>query len=53
VSVDISQRSFQDRTPQSRGYEAMPVVEGDGIGATPAAIVSALRAVNSLLDTYA
>jgi flagellar hook-length control protein FliK len=53
VSVDISQRSFQDRTPQSRGYEAMPAVEGEGIGATPAAIVSASRAVNSLLDTYA
>ncbi len=53
VSVDISQRSFQDRTPQSRGYETMPALDGDGAGATPAAIVSASRAANSLLDTYA
>ncbi len=53
VSVDISQRSFQDRAPQSRGYGTMPALDGDGVGATPAAIVSASRAANSLLDTYA
>jgi flagellar hook-length control protein FliK len=52
VSVDISQRSFQDRTPPSKGYEAMPSIDDGGIPAlSPGA--SVLRAASGLLDAYA
>jgi flagellar hook-length control protein FliK len=52
VSVDISQRSFQDRTPQPKGYESM-----SAIGSSPAApahvSVAAARSASGLLDAYA
>jgi flagellar hook-length control protein FliK len=53
VSVDISQRSFQDRTPQSRGYEAMPAVDDGAAPALTQAAASASRAASGLLDAYA
>jgi flagellar hook-length control protein FliK len=52
VSVDISQRSFQDRTPQPRGYEASAFEGSAAVAASPAAI-SASRAASGLLDAYA
>ena len=52
VSVDISQRSFQDRTPQPKGYESV-----SGVGSSSTAPVQAspatARSVSGLLDAYA
>ena len=51
VSVDISQRSFQERSPQSHAYEASPSI-GDSPAVLPvSAAVS--RAASGLLDAYA
>jgi flagellar hook-length control protein FliK len=52
VSVDISQRSFQERPPQSHGYEGTPAINGDSSAAvqTPSATS---RAASGLLDAYA
>jgi flagellar hook-length control protein FliK len=52
VSVDISQRSFQERSPQSHGYEGMPAIRGESSASvqTPSAT---LRAASGLLDAYA
>jgi flagellar hook-length control protein FliK len=51
VSVDISQRSFQDRSPQPRGYEALTESTDP---ATPVDTSSAVsRAASGLLDAYA
>ncbi|HEX3914464.1 MAG TPA: flagellar hook-length control protein FliK [Steroidobacteraceae bacterium] len=51
VSVDISQRSFQERSPQPQPYEAWPA-RGDvpGIAQTS---VSMAHSPNGLLDAYA
>jgi flagellar hook-length control protein FliK len=52
VSVDISQRSFQDRSPQRRGYEAVTATSTDA--PTPVDTRSAVsRAASGLLDAYA
>jgi flagellar hook-length control protein FliK len=51
VSVDISQRSFQERTPQPKGYEAVPGIGSDSTAAVQSTVVA--RPVNGLLDAYA
>jgi hypothetical protein len=52
VSVDISQRSFQDRSPPSQAYEAMPSIRGDApVLAHASASIS--RSATGLLDAYA
>jgi len=51
VSVDISQRSFQERSPPSKGYEAMPAAGNDPSVAIQAS--SASRSASALLDAYA
>lgn len=51
VSVDISQRSFQERSPQSQAYEATPFTGADApAGPAP---VSISRSTSGLLDAYA
>jgi flagellar hook-length control protein FliK len=52
VSVDISQRSFQERSPQSHAYEGTPAGRGESSASvqTPGAT---LRAASGLLDAYA
>jgi flagellar hook-length control protein FliK len=52
VSVDISQRSFQERSPQSHGYEGTPAIRGESSASvqTPSATS---RAASGLLDAYA
>jgi flagellar hook-length control protein FliK len=51
VSVDISQRSFQERSPQSHAYEGTPAIGGEsGSVQTPS---STARAASGLLDAYA
>jgi flagellar hook-length control protein FliK len=51
VSVDISQRSFQERTP-SHGYEGTPAISGESSASlqTPGATS---RSASGLLDAYA
>ena len=50
VSVDISQRSFQERSPQPQAYEALPALgELPGIQQT----VSLAHSPSGLLDAYA
>jgi flagellar hook-length control protein FliK len=53
VSVDISQRSFQERTPQPQTYDAMPLADrGEAISsAQPAASIA--RSASGFLDAYA
>jgi flagellar hook-length control protein FliK len=52
VSVDISQRSFQDRTPQPKGYENVSAIGGAPavLSQSPAATA---RSGSGLLDAYA
>jgi flagellar hook-length control protein FliK len=52
VSVDISQRSFQERSSQPRAYEGTPAGRGESSASvqTPSA---ASRAASGLLDAYA
>jgi flagellar hook-length control protein FliK len=52
VSVDISQRSFQERSPQSQAYERAPSTSGDAPVLAQAPL-SISRSANSLLDAYA
>jgi len=52
VSVDISHRSFQERTPQPRGYESVSAVGGSS-AAPEHAPTPAARSVSGLLDAYA
>jgi hypothetical protein len=52
VSVDISQRSFQERSPQSHAYESAPLVGADS-PALAQAPVSISRSASGLLDAYA
>ncbi len=51
VSVDISHRSFQERSPPSHAYEASSAI-GDSAVIVPAATAVA-RAASGLLDAYA
>ena len=51
VSVDISQRSFQERSPPSHAYQASPAI-GDSPAVLPAS-AAASRAASGLLDAYA
>jgi flagellar hook-length control protein FliK len=50
VSVDISQRSFQERSPQSQAYETAP---GDNATVLAQAPLSMARSASGLLDAYA
>jgi flagellar hook-length control protein FliK len=53
VSVDISQRSFQERTPQPQTYDAMPLTDrAESISAAQPAS-SAARTASGFLDAYA
>jgi flagellar hook-length control protein FliK len=52
VSVDISQRSFQERSPQSQAYESAPSHSGN-VPVLAQASVSASRSASGLLDAYA
>jgi flagellar hook-length control protein FliK len=52
VSVDISQRSFQERSPQSQAYETTPSIGADAPALAQAA-VSISRSASGLLDAYA
>jgi flagellar hook-length control protein FliK len=52
VSVDISQRSFQERSPPSKGYEGMPAAGNDPSVAIQASS-AASRSASALLDAYA
>jgi flagellar hook-length control protein FliK len=52
VSVDISQRSFQERSPPPKGYAASSAI--GGVSAAPVQSPSASsRSANGLLDAYA
>lgn len=51
VSVDISQRSFQERSPPSQAYEAAPPISD--VRALAHAPVSMSRSASGLLDAYA
>jgi flagellar hook-length control protein FliK len=52
VSVDISQRSFQERSPQSHGYEGTPAIRGESSGSVQSPGATS-RAASGLLDAYA
>jgi flagellar hook-length control protein FliK len=52
VSVDISQRSFQERTPQPKGYESVSAL-GSGSAVPAHASVATVRSASGLLDAYA
>jgi hypothetical protein len=52
VSVDISQRSFQERSPQSQAYETAPSISGD-VPVLAQAPLSMSRSASGLLDAYA
>jgi flagellar hook-length control protein FliK len=52
VSVDISQRSFQERSPQSHGYERTPASSGESSASVQAPSATS-RAASGLLDAYA
>jgi flagellar hook-length control protein FliK len=52
VSVDISQRSFQERSPQSHGYEGTPAIRGESSDSVQASGATS-RAASGLLDAYA
>jgi flagellar hook-length control protein FliK len=51
VSVDISQRSFQERSPPSHAYEAGPAISDSPAILQASTVVS--RAASGLLDAYA
>ena len=51
VSVDISQRSFQERSPPSHAYQASPAIGDSPAIHTASTAVS--RAASGLLDAYA
>jgi flagellar hook-length control protein FliK len=50
VSVDISQRSFQERLPQSQAYESAPRGDAAVLAQAP---LSMSRSASGLLDAYA
>jgi flagellar hook-length control protein FliK len=56
VSVDISQRSFQERSSQSQSYDALPPIERSaalGAAAQSRSAGSIPRAASGLVDAYA
>jgi flagellar hook-length control protein FliK len=53
VSVDISQRSFQERSPQPKGYAASPAIGGGSAAAPVQSSSASSRSASSLLDAYA
>jgi flagellar hook-length control protein FliK len=54
VSVDISQRSFQERSPQAHPYDWTPTASGGASTAPPAsAAISMPRISSSAVDAYA
>jgi flagellar hook-length control protein FliK len=54
VSVDISQRSFQDRSPQPQHYDWTPAAVRSVSAVSASATVSSLsRLSNSAVDAYA
>lgn len=53
VSVDISQRSFQERSAQSQTYDATPAAEHGAISAQAPATRSISRAASGVVDAYA
>jgi flagellar hook-length control protein FliK len=55
VSVDISQRSFQDRTPTAQAYEWNSSADRKGYSAaaTAAGLISVTRAASGIVDAYA
>jgi flagellar hook-length control protein FliK len=56
VSVDISQRSFQERSSQSQTYDALPPIERSaaaGAAAQSRSAGSIPRAASGLIDAYA
>jgi flagellar hook-length control protein FliK len=52
VSVDISQRSFQERSPPSQAYESAPSI-GANAPVLAQATLSTARSASGLLDAYA
>jgi flagellar hook-length control protein FliK len=52
VSVDISQRSFQERSPPSQAYESAPSISANAPVQAEAAL-SISRSASGLLDAYA
>jgi flagellar hook-length control protein FliK len=52
VSVDISQRSFQERSPPSQAYESAPAISSD-VPVLAQASLSMSRSASGLLDAYA
>jgi flagellar hook-length control protein FliK len=53
VSVDISQRSFQDRTPQSQPYEWTPATNRSQETASVSAVAPAAALSSGIVDAYA
>jgi flagellar hook-length control protein FliK len=53
VSVDISQRSFQERSAQSQTYDAAPAAEHGAKSAQVPATRSISRAASGVVDAYA
>jgi flagellar hook-length control protein FliK len=53
VSVDISQRSFQDRTPQSQPYEWTPATNRSQETASVSAVAPAASISSGIVDAYA
>jgi hypothetical protein len=52
VSVDISQRSFQDSSRQAQPYERLSAIGGDSPAVVQTAAAAA-RSASGLLDAYA
>jgi flagellar hook-length control protein FliK len=52
VSVDVSQRSFQERSPPSQAYESAPSINA-GASVQAQAPMSMSRSASGLLDAYA
>jgi flagellar hook-length control protein FliK len=53
VSVDISQRSFQERTPTAQTYEWNSGAERSDYSAAASAVSSTARAASGIVDAYA
>jgi flagellar hook-length control protein FliK len=53
VSVDVSQRSFQERTPQSQAYERVPPPDEDAVAQTGRTTAAVTRVASGSLDAYA
>ena len=52
VNVDVSQRSFQERSPPSHAYDSAPAISGDA-PVSAQATLSMARSASGLLDAYA